>query len=415
MSEVLDKRELVPKLRFPEFSGTCFATGDAGDHFRVVTERNPNEDLPILAITQDQGAIPRDLIDYNVSVTDESLATYKVVRKGDFIISLRSFQGGIERSSYTGLCSPAYIILRADEHIEAEFFRHYFKTKEYISQLNRELEGLRDGKMISYSQFARIPLPMPSIAEQQKIAACLESLDNLIAAGTERLKALKRHKKGLLQQIFPVEGETVPRLRFPKYRNASEWQTTVIREIATISSGTTPSRANSVFFLNGTIPWVKTLDLNNSEIGRTEEMVTKESGVKVNPIGSVLVAMYGGFNQIGRTGILTMPAATNQAIAVLAPDTDILNPRYLLMWLNANVELWKRVAASSRKDANITANDVASFPISFPDVEEQMLITSAMETIEWISAVVSQDVEDLRTHKAALLQQLFPSLDEPEP
>ncbi len=410
----MEKRELVPTLRFPEFRGAPILAGDADIYFKPINDRDHNKDLPVLAITQDQGAVPRDLIGYNVSVTDASLATYKVVREGDFIISLRSFQGGIERSSYTGICSPAYIVLRADRRVDADFFRHYFKTKEYIAQLNRELAGIRDGKMISYSQFARIPLPIPPVAEQRKIADCLESLDDLIAAVTEKLKALGRQKDALQRQLLPVEGEAVPRLRFPKYKNADEWKTKTIQAVATIRSGTTPSRANAAFFQSGTIPWVKTMDLNNSEIRYTGEMVTDSSGVRVNPPGSVLVAMYGGFNQIGRTGILTMPAATNQAIAVLIPKADELTARYLLVWLNANVELWKRVAASSRKDANITSTDVANFPISYPKVEEQIVVTSALEGIQSIVSSVARKLMDLQNHKAALMQQLFPGLDEVE-
>jgi type I restriction enzyme S subunit len=238
-------------------------------------------------------------------------------------------------------------------------------------------------------------------------------LDELIAAETEKLDALKRHKKGLLQQLFPAEGETTPRLRFPQFRNAGEWKTTNLKSVAFISSGTTPSRTNAAFFANGTIPWVKTMDLNNAEIRHTDEMVVEDSGVKINPPGSVLVAMYGGFNQIGRTGLLTKPSATNQAIAVLKPQPGAVSSRYLLVWLNANVEQWKRVAASSRKDANITSSDVANFDISVPMLEaEETEITVALEAIETVLAGVAQWLANLHTHKAALMQQLFPSMDE---
>ena len=96
-----NKTALAPRLRFPEFainSEINFETGDA--IFEPISNKNHNSDLPVLAITQEHGAIPRDQIDYNVSVTDKSLESYKVVEIGDFIISLRSFQGGIEYSLY---------------------------------------------------------------------------------------------------------------------------------------------------------------------------------------------------------------------------------------------------------------------------------------------------------------------------
>ena len=96
----------------------------------------------------------------------------------------------------------------------------------------KNLEGLRDGKMISYKQFSELELPIPPRDEQQKIADCLSSLDDLITAETQKLDTLKTHKKGLMQQLFPREGEAVPRLRFPEFREAGEWATKTLAELA---------------------------------------------------------------------------------------------------------------------------------------------------------------------------------------
>lgn len=107
----MKKNKLVPRLRFPEFrTNIDFFNGNL--LFEQISNKNHNSDLPILAITQDRGAIPRNEIDYNITATEKSISTYKVVEVGDFIISLRSFQGGIEYSNYKGICSPAYIVLR---------------------------------------------------------------------------------------------------------------------------------------------------------------------------------------------------------------------------------------------------------------------------------------------------------------
>ena len=98
---------LVPKLRFPEFREADEWSLETGDSlFDQINDRNPEPGLPVLAITQEHGAIPRHLIDYHVSVTEKSIESYKVVRIGDFIISLRSFQGGIEYSRYHGRRAP---------------------------------------------------------------------------------------------------------------------------------------------------------------------------------------------------------------------------------------------------------------------------------------------------------------------
>ena len=195
--------ESTPQLRFPEFGGDWgFMNGD--ELFESISNKNHNSDLPILALTQDQGAVPRDMINYNVIVSDKSVAGYKVFEVDDFIISLRSFQGGIEYSRYKGLCSPAYIVLRKkSEDLISDFYRIYFKSFNYIQELNKKLEGIRDGKMISYKQFSEIKLPVPRPTEQLKIAECLSSLDELIASESAKLDSLKDHKKGLMQQLFP--------------------------------------------------------------------------------------------------------------------------------------------------------------------------------------------------------------------
>ena len=195
--------ETVPRLRFPGFEGEWdYVNGN--ELFMPISNKNHNSDLPILALTQDQGAVPREMINYNVVVSDKSVAGYKVVEVDDFIISLRSFQGGIEYSRYKGLCSPAYIVLRKKrKDMSSDFYRIYFKSFIYIQELNKNLEGIRDGKMISYQQFSEIKLPKPSPAEQQKIAECLSALDETITAESDKLEALKSHKKGLIQQLFP--------------------------------------------------------------------------------------------------------------------------------------------------------------------------------------------------------------------
>src|SRR5690606_1383117 len=140
------KGEKVPKLRFKEFENDGewkFINGD--ELFDSISNKNHNSDLPILAITQEYGAVPRELINYKVIVTEKSIESYKIVEKGDFIISLRSFQGGIEYSNYKGICSPAYIILRKKIDLEDVFYKYYFKTDFYILHLNKKLEGTRDG------------------------------------------------------------------------------------------------------------------------------------------------------------------------------------------------------------------------------------------------------------------------------
>lgn len=194
------------KLRFKDEKGKAYPKWEmiGGDKlFDSISDKKHNSDLPILAITQDQGAVPREMINYQMTVTDSSIANYKVVQVGDFIISLRSFQGGIEYSNYKGICSPAYNILRpSSDKVNRGFYRYYLKTTHYIRQLQKNLEGIRDGKMISYKYFSEIKLPFPSEPEQKKIADFLSAIDIKIANLNTQITQTQIFKKGLLQQMF---------------------------------------------------------------------------------------------------------------------------------------------------------------------------------------------------------------------
>lgn len=190
------------------------------------------------------------------------------------------------------------------------------------------------------------------------------------------------------------------------------WRKAKLKNVATIKSGATPLRSKGEeYFTSNGMPWIKTMDMTNTYIFKTEEQITKlaldETSCSVFPKNSVLIAMYGGFNQIGRTGLLTQPSAINQAISCLQLNQNIVNPLFVLNWLNANVKLWKRFAASSRKDPNITRGDVCSFPILIPPLPEQQKIAQILSTwdraIEKLEALISAK----QKRKRALMQQLL--------
>ena len=189
-----------------------------------------------------------------------------------------------------------------------------------------------------------------------------------------------------------------------------EWEVKRLGDIAELSSGTTPLRAKSIFYKNGLIPWVKTTDLNNGLLTNTEELISKEAleqtSLKLLQKDTVLVAMYGGFNQIGRTAILGIPATINQALSALVCKENT-KAKYVLEWLNFRVNDWKKLAASSRKDPNITRNDVAKFPIIIPPICEQGAISAVLQL--WDKAIEKQSelIEKLKLRKRALMQQLL--------
>ncbi|TKF29317.1 restriction endonuclease subunit S [Enterovibrio norvegicus] len=190
------------------------------------------------------------------------------------------------------------------------------------------------------------------------------------------------------------------------------WERTRLKNIAKIKSGSTPLRAKQdLYYSQDGTPWVKTLDLNNSKIITTDERITelalKESSCSIFPINTVLVAMYGGFNQIGRTGLLTVPSAINQALSGLTLDETKANAEFILNYLNGNVRQWKKFAASSRKDPNITREDVCGFEVVLPPLPEQRKIAKILST--WDKAITTTEklIATSKQQKKSLMQQLL--------
>ena len=191
-----------------------------------------------------------------------------------------------------------------------------------------------------------------------------------------------------------------------------EWDVAPLFEICGFGGGTTPPRSqHDRYFVGGSNNWIKTTDLNNSLIGLSEEQITEvalsETGLKKHPVGTVLVAMYGGFNQIGRTGLITKPSAINQALVAVKPKPKKLNSYYLLSELNYNVDYWKGVASSSRKDPNITSNDVKNYKIALPSVEEQTAITNALSDVDALLTELEKLIAKKQAIKTATMQQLL--------
>ncbi|MGB7512084.1 MAG: restriction endonuclease subunit S [Pelodictyon phaeoclathratiforme] len=191
-----------------------------------------------------------------------------------------------------------------------------------------------------------------------------------------------------------------------------DWDVMTLGTVSEMSSGTTPSRSlMDRYYKNGSIAWVKTLDLNNSDICETDECVTdfamKETCLRVNPVGTVLVAMYGGYNQIGRTGLLRLPAAVNQAITAIHPTKGKLLSDYLIRNLNYRIDYWKRVASSSRKDPNITSKDVRDFPVACPKLHEQEAIAEALSDADALIESLEQLITKKRQIKQGAMQELL--------
>ena len=192
---------LTGKKRLPGFMGK-WEFVQAKEIFKNITDKKHLGDLTVLSSTQDKGIVPRDQVDIDIKYDKGALVNYKKVCKGNFIISLRSFQGGIEYSEYTGLISPAYTVLSASKMIVDDFYKYFFKSVDYIRRLNVAVYGIRDGKQISYEEFGRQNIPYPSLKEQMAIADILVTVDQEIGLLRQALEQERQKKKALMQLLL---------------------------------------------------------------------------------------------------------------------------------------------------------------------------------------------------------------------
>lgn len=169
--------------------------------FESYSIKNKPEE-PVLSVTQDQGPVPRDSLERRIHADEANIHTYKLVEPGSFIISLRSFQGGLEYCPIRGLVSPAYHVIRPKQPICLDYYRYYFKSPDFVKRLAVAVIGIRDGKQVSYADFSFMHIPVPPLAEQEKIALLLTRSDHELTLLQSQLTALKTQKRGLMQQLL---------------------------------------------------------------------------------------------------------------------------------------------------------------------------------------------------------------------
>ena len=201
-------------------------------------------ELPVLSATQDRGMIRRDENSINIFHDKENEAGYKRVLPGQFVIHLRSFQGGFAHSKIEGITSPAYTVFgfyELENH-DSEYWKYVFTSKSFIRRLETVTYGIRDGRNISYDEFLTLNFVYPPKAEQMAIARYLDKLSNLIALHQRKLDRLKNIKKSMLDKMFPKDGEVVPEIRFKGFTDA--WEQRKLGEVLISLQNNTFSRAD---------------------------------------------------------------------------------------------------------------------------------------------------------------------------
>ena len=339
---------------------------------------------------------------------------YTVVRDGDFVYnkgnSIRYPQGCVyDLQGWGKVAAPnVFICFRMKDGFENSFFRQCFEKNAHGIQLRKHItSGARSNGLLNISKedFYAIRIPIPEHAEQQKIADCLSSLDELISLEAQKLEALKRHKKGLMQQLFPREGETIPRLRFPEFREAGEWNSRTIGETCETFSGGTPSTSNKKFY-GGTIPFIRSAEIGESKTALflTEEGLSSSSA-KIVRKDDVLIALYGANS--GEVSLCKLNGAINQAILCIRHEN---NNAFLYQYLT-HKKHWIISAYIQGGQGNLSGEIIKSLRFNYPDPNEQQKIADCLSSLDELISLEAQKLEALKRHKKGLMQQLFPVLD----
>ena len=194
--------ESVPEIRFAGFTDP-WEQRKASEVFQIVDDRG-HPTLPVLSATQNQGMIYRDDSGRYIGHDESNEIGYKRVLSGDFVVHLRSFQGGFAHSQYEGITSPAYTVFRAKEPTSHSdrFWKHWFMSEHFIAGLSTVTYGIRDGRSISVDEFMNTFLAFPAVEEQAAISRLLDYLDSLITLHQRKLELLRNIKKSLLDKMF---------------------------------------------------------------------------------------------------------------------------------------------------------------------------------------------------------------------
>lgn len=418
-------KELLPILRFPEFQeGGEWRPLKLSELSDRITEKVGEKQLTTVSITAGKGFVSQ-AEKFSRDISGKQYKNYIRLRRGEFSYnkgnSKKYAQGCVYKlKEFEEVAAPnAFLSFKFKDLFVADFYQGYFESNAHGKQLLRYItSGARsDGLLnIKPDDFFSIILPTPEQKrEQQKIADCLSSVDELITAHTQKLEALKAHKKGLMQQLFPAEGESVPKLRFQEFRG--KWIKSTINGVASVSSGGTPSRSQPEYW-DGDIPWVTTTLIDFNTIYSANEYITEaglnNSSAKIYKKNTILMAMYGQGKTRGQVAKLGGEAAINQACAAITLKKTVLT-EFVFQNLASRYEEIREIREISNDGGqkNLSSTLIKDIPFSYPDVKsgEQQKIADCLSSIDSVVESQAQKVELLKAHKVGLMQQLFPSVE----
>ena len=403
---------MVPKLRFPEFR-------DAGK-WEEKTLGKLGEftggGTPSKAIDSFwKGTIPwvssSDIFEDSIHqfkisrfITEEALkdsATKMVPENSILLVSRVGF--GKLAISRQSVCTSQDFTNFTPYKDNLLFLAYYLKFKS--KTLLEYCQGMAI-KGFTKDDITKLNILLPSIREQQKIASCLSSLDELISAQNQKLETLKTHKKGLIKQLFPVEGETLPKSRFPEFRNDEEWEETTLEQIADYENGKAHENdiSESGVFIVVNSKFIST-DGDIKKFTNEAFCVAKKENILMVlsdlPNGRALAKCF----FIDTDNQYTV----NQRICKITP----LRAVGLMLFYTLNRNPYFLRFDDGVKQTNLKKEDVLNCPLLLPkDPKEQQKIADCLYSIDELITAQSQKLEALKVHKKGLMQQLFPNVEE---
>jgi len=414
---------LVPKLRFPGFCDS-WAYEQLSKILKEHKLKN-TDGRDVFSVSMEYGIVNQiELLGRSFAAADTS--HYTIGRRYDVVYTkspLKAFPFGIvKQCKFDGevALSPLYgVFTPPNPHlglmIEA-YFESPNRSKDFLSPLCQK--GAKNTLQITNTTFLSGRLPLPTEpAEQQKIAECLSSVDELMAAQARKVDALKTHKKWLMQQLFPREGETQPRLRFPEFQNAGEWERKPFEEFVSksfygTSSSTSPTGKYPVLrmgnMVDGGLDFTNLvyLDLDDDSF---ESFRLEEGDILLNRTNSPAL--------VGKISIFQLKSdcITASYIVTYRLNKKRLVPAFCNSMLNTPLyqSRIKSFARPSVSQANINPTTFKKeLIVAIPSLPEQQRIAMCLSSLDALITAETQKLEALKTHKRGLMQQLFPSPEE---
>ena len=378
------------------------------DKFQRVTNKNSIGNTNVLTISAQHGLI-NQFEYYNHQYASENTSGYTLLKKGDFAYN-KSYSDGypwgatkrLERYD-SGIVSPLYICFSAKDGVCADFYSYYFESEPFFRGIYKiAQEGARNHGLLNVSteDFFKMQIANPPLEEQRRIAEILGCCDRVIALKKELIAEKKKQKKALMQKLLnPDSG-----FRLPGF--SGEWESQKLGTICNTFSGGTPDRSHPEYF-NGTIPWIKSCELNTRLITEVEEYISEQalenSSAKMVDADTLLIAMYGA--TAGVLAITKIKAAINQAILAIVHSNSI-NKVFLMYSLQNQIDLAISKYTQGGQP-NFNAAIIKSLPINAPKLDEQQAIADILSAADKEIDLFEQELVQQEQKKKSLMQLLL--------